>query len=97
MSNFVIFEDQENLHEKGLKTQIDGKKDRQKFAPLTNKDISNENAFEKQVRNNFIAAYFLCLQSHSYSSTRLQKHKSLQDRRPHSLLVHLNRKIFWGQ
>ena len=55
MSNFVIFEDQENLHEKASRTLADGKKDRQKLAPLANKGINNENAFETQVRNEIIS------------------------------------------
>lgn len=50
MSNFVIFEDQENVHEKGASTFADARKDRLKQAPLTNKAINNENALEKQVR-----------------------------------------------
>lgn len=62
MSNFVIFEDQENLHEKGASTFADAKRDRQKLAPLTNKAINNENAIENQVRNKqLFAAFSLCL------------------------------------
>lgn len=50
MSNFVIFEDQENLKDKAVTTFADAKRDRQKLAPLTNKAIHDENAFENQVR-----------------------------------------------
>ncbi|CRK96014.1 CLUMA_CG009454, isoform A [Clunio marinus] len=48
MSNFVIFEDQENVHEKGLGAVGGAKKERQKLMPLGNKAINNENAFENQ-------------------------------------------------
>lgn len=60
MSNFVIFEDHENLHENGAKALVEGRKERQMFAPLKNKGVTDENAFENQVRNNF-PCRILCL------------------------------------
>ena len=50
MSNFVIFEDQENFQGNPNAGFADAKKDRKKLAPLTNKAIYDENAIEKQVR-----------------------------------------------
>jgi uncharacterized protein YgiM (DUF1202 family) len=50
MSNFVIFEDQENVKEKAVTSFAETKRDRQKLAPLTNKAIYDENALENQVR-----------------------------------------------
>lgn len=61
MSNFVIFEDQENLHEKGATTFAEAKRERQKLAPLTNKAVNNENALENQVRNIFVCRFFSLL------------------------------------
>lgn len=59
MSQFVIFEDQENLHEKHAATMADAKRDRQKLAPLSNKLINNENAFENQVRTRFVCRFIV--------------------------------------
>lgn len=59
MSKFVIFEDQENLTDKAAATLGESKRDRQKLAPLTNKAINNENAFENQVIKNKFAAFLL--------------------------------------
>lgn len=56
MSNFVIFEDQENFKQKSTPTLAEGKRDRPKLVPLPNK----ENAIKNQVRNLF-AASRLCL------------------------------------
>lgn len=58
MSNFVIFEDQENLHEKATSAFLDARKERPKLAPLANKAINNENAFDVQVRINKICRFF---------------------------------------
>lgn len=67
MSNFAIFEDQENIHEKNAGIAVDLKKDRQKFAPLANKAINNENAFENQVRKEMFAALLSLLSFHSFT------------------------------
>jgi hypothetical protein len=68
MSNFVIFEDQENVHEKAAGIASDVRRERQKLAPLTNKAINNENAFENQVRSQMFAALLSLLSF--YSSIR---------------------------
>lgn len=64
MSNFVIFEDQENVHEKAAGIAADARRERHKLAPLTNKAINNENAFENQVRSTKCLPLF-CLCFHS--------------------------------
>lgn len=61
MSQFVIFEDQENLQENAPTTFVDAKRDRQKLAPLTNKAIYDENAIENQVRKNSRRFILFCL------------------------------------
>lgn len=48
--NFQIFEDQENVHGNAVASFADARKERVKLAPLANKAINNENAFENQVR-----------------------------------------------
>ena len=60
-SNFVIFEDQENFNEKKALDPSEIKRERTKLAPLTNKVGSNENAIEKQVRNNLMFFYPLLI------------------------------------
>lgn len=75
MSNFVIFEDQENLHETNTKTLLDGKKERQKLAPLTNKGQNNENALENQVKKCLSLSHFkfiwraFCLRNSDHKSS----------------------------
>lgn len=56
MSNFVIFEDQENFQEKTAATIGDARKDRVKLAPLAVKVLNKKNAAENQVRNILFAA-----------------------------------------
>lgn len=58
MSNFAIFEDQENLNEKCAPPVANARRDRQKLVPLADKAINNENACENQVRKYF-AAFFI--------------------------------------
>jgi hypothetical protein len=53
MSQFVIFEDQENTLDKQATTFAEQKTHRQKLAILGNKQINNENA-ENQVRKNIL-------------------------------------------
>lgn len=61
MSNFVIFEDTENLQAKSGPAFADAKRERQKLAPLSNKVINNENALENQVRKEICLPLFLLL------------------------------------
>lgn len=50
MSNFVIFEDQENFQEKTAETFADARKNRVKLAPLAIKAINKENDIDIKVR-----------------------------------------------
>lgn len=58
MSNFVIFEDAENLQAKSGPAFADSKRERQKLALLSNKVVYNENALENQVRKEICLPLF---------------------------------------
>lgn len=68
MSNFVIFEDTENLQVKSGPAFADAKRERQKLAPLTNKVTYNENALENQVRKEIHLPLFLLLMFRPFHS-----------------------------
>lgn len=77
--NFQIFEDQENVHGNAVASFADARKERVKLAPLANKAINNENAFEKQVRpiENFCLPLFPKLSTFSPLETGRQIAKAL--------------------
>lgn len=76
--NFQIFEDQENAHGNAVASFADARKERAKLAPLTNKAINNENAFENQVRpsEKFCLPAFSQIVNFFAPRNRLAKHKS---------------------
>jgi hypothetical protein len=81
MSNFLIFEDQENLQDKAVASFADAKRDRQKLAPLTNKAIFDENAIENQVRKKFRRFVLLFIpRTFSFNSLRFRRTQRFLDR-----------------
>lgn len=60
MSNFVIFEDQENFQDIPTSAFVDARKDRVKLAPLAIQAINKENAAENQVRKKIVCRFFRC-------------------------------------
>lgn len=95
MSNFVIYQDQENFQERETTVVLDAKKNRPKLAPLV---INKENAIENQVRNNICRFLFvLIFLASCVVLVRFSRLKSRVQHRQPSLLERLSRNQLWFQ